>query len=148
MSTDLKNTMIERIVARYIALNEQDYANGYLDKSVKDNCNEYARAFGNTLQNLSDECVSKFYRLDRNIQNKVFAYDSACWSASVMSPFFVQNCLEITRSDMKKYGLDKIDCVVEIMTPHFKNLENMLNAEFHDLGNGVIAYTGLNGARI
>lgn len=143
-----KEIKIERIVKRYIAMNESDYSKGLIDANVKEDCNNFAEAFGNILRGISDESVDKFYNASRNTQEKVFCYDSACWSASTMSRPYVEDCYDIVTSDMERYGLDKLDYVVEIMTPHLNNLKSVLDAEYIDLGNGMCAYVGLKGAMI
>ena len=148
MKQEEKNTMIERIVSRYVSMNERDYSDGILDKKVKEDCNNFAKAFGNTLKTISDESLSKFYNASRKLQEKVFAYDSMCWSAITMPPSIVQNCYEIVVADMEKYGFDKMAFVTEIMTPHLNNLRSMLDAEFIDVGDGAFAYVGLKGAMI
>ena len=148
MKQEEKQTMIERIVSRYVSMNERDYANGILDMKVKDDCNNFANAFGRILSNISDESLGKFYKASRKLQEKVFAYDSACWAATVMSRPYVQNSYNAVIANMKDEGLDKVDFVMEIMTRHLDNLKSMLDAEFIDLGNGAFAYAGLNGAMI
>lgn len=135
--------MIERICKRYYEMNNKDYADGRIDRKVKDDCDNSVKGFAQILEKLGNNNLSSFYYMSRNVQEKVFAYDSVCSVAATSPRDFINRTLAVVKKDLVKTGLNNVSCVRAIMSFHINWLEKLLNADYVE-GDGWCGYIGIN----
>lgn len=135
--------MITAICNRYYALNERDYKSGMIDADVRDAADEDVPMFKMALERLTDAEIKAFFNLDKNTQGKVFSYYSCLSYAFSADQNIVKMSLAYVKNDMTKCGLDKVPCVVAVLSRIMENLDALANADYTELANGVGFYTNI-----
>ena len=131
--------MINRICNRYKMHNQEDYENGWIDFTALKCANEGAESFKNILERLMDSELVNFYSLNKNAQNKVFDWDSACY-CSIFDQNAVKDLIPIVERDMENSGLGNIPVIKKIMSMKLESLKDYANAKFEKLADGVVTY--------
>ena len=139
-----KDIIINTICEKYYDLNKRDFRAGRIDSDVRAAADNSVIGFKKALEKLSDSEIAEFYTLSPSLMDIAFSIDAALDYAQTFPRPMMESVYKVSSYRLVDTGLIHKASVLMALAPRMEWLEKLLNADYTDLGNGVVAYTNIN----